>query len=119
MFILVSKDLFFVPTVKAATENCDMPFMVALNHDSQKVLDTDAADVKVCLVDLSDVSSKALVATADALRERFPSARLAAFAPHVHEAKLAAAAAAGFDPVLSRGQVSSQLPRLLAAWQNA
>ena len=39
--------------------------------------------------------------------------RLVAFGPHVHKAKLAAAAAAGFGLVLSRGQFYAQMDELL------
>jgi len=40
--------------------------------------------------------------------------RVAAFGPHVHAGKLAAATAAGCDPVLSRGQLNRELSHLLA-----
>lgn len=39
--------------------------------------------------------------------------RVIAFGPHVHEAKLAAAAEAGCDAVVARGQFYSQLESLL------
>ncbi|HVX59983.1 MAG TPA: hypothetical protein VHC19_05275 [Pirellulales bacterium] len=39
--------------------------------------------------------------------------RVIAFGPHVHEAKLAAAAEAGCDAVLARGQFYAQLESLL------
>lgn len=49
-----------------------------------------------------------------------PSApRVIAFGPHVHEDKLAAAAEAGCDAVLSRGQFHAQAEQWLAAPRNA
>ena len=48
------------------------------------------------------------------LREIFPQARIAAYAPHVHEDRLAAAKAAGCDEVLSRGQFVRELNRLVS-----
>jgi hypothetical protein len=39
---------------------------------------------------------------------------LVAFGPHVHEARLEAAANAGFDQVLSRGQFMAQIGAILA-----
>ncbi len=42
-----------------------------------------------------------------------PAARVIAFGPHVHEGKLAAAAEAGCDEVISRGQFHSQLEQML------
>lgn len=47
---------------------------------------------------------------ADAIK----SPRIVAFGPHVHEARLAAAEAAGCDVVLSRGAFWSQIDALLA-----
>ena len=43
-----------------------------------------------------------------------PAPRVLAFGPHVHEAKLAAARAAGCDEVLSRGQFHAQLDDILS-----
>jgi hypothetical protein len=44
---------------------------------------------------------------------------IVAFGPHVHEAKLAAARAAGCDQVLSRGQFFAQLDAILGRAANA
>jgi CheY-like chemotaxis protein len=44
-----------------------------------------------------------------------PPRSIVAFGPHVHEAKLAAATAAGCDLVLTRGQFSSQAEQLIAS----
>lgn len=41
--------------------------------------------------------------------------RVVAFGPHIHEARLAAAQAAGCDQVLSRGAFTRQLDELLSA----
>ena len=43
-----------------------------------------------------------------------PTATIAAFGPHVHAARLEAAAAAGCDVVMSRGQFHAQVDALLA-----
>ncbi|MBT5019118.1 hypothetical protein N8553_03215 [bacterium] len=43
------------------------------------------------------------------------SCKLIGFGPHVHVERLAAAQAAGFDYVLSRGQISSGLDQLLSS----
>lgn len=45
-----------------------------------------------------------------------PPTTILAFGPHVHEARLAAAAAAGCDPVLARGQFFARLDELLAPY---
>ncbi|HJT30565.1 MAG TPA: hypothetical protein VJ783_00755, partial [Pirellulales bacterium] len=54
------------------------------------------------------------------LRSQLPSGvAIVAFGPHVHESKLAAAADAGCDRVLSRGQFHSRLDSLLSEFDNA
>lgn len=113
--VLISKDLFFAPVVKSAAEPVGAKFTIGLNPDSKNVA-TLGESVEVCLVDLSSIPSADIIATAELLRTQFPVAHLTAFAPHVHETKLQSAMEAGFDPVLSRGQVSSLLPKLFAQW---
>ncbi len=49
------------------------------------------------------------------IRAAAKSARLLAYGPHVHEAKLAAAQAAGCDEVLTRGQFDRQMEAILSA----
>ena len=44
-----------------------------------------------------------------------PSARVIAYGPHVHEAKLAAAQAAGCDAVFTRGQFDRDIAAILTA----
>ncbi len=114
MIVLISKDLFFVPTVQSAAQQCGLGCTVLLNYTSKKEVAEDT--VRVCLQDLGDVSLGDLEEVASGLRQRFPNARLTGYASHVHEAKLAAAAKVGFEPVLSRGQISSILPKLLRQW---
>ncbi|GAB5405629.1 MAG: hypothetical protein Aurels2KO_38600 [Aureliella sp.] len=117
--LLISKDLFFAPIVRSAAEQFDATLVVGLNPDSQKVIDLPADSIAVCIVDLSGIGSSDVAQTAQDLSGRFPAARLVAFAPHVHAAKLKAASESGFDPVLSRGQVSSVLPQLFGDWLGA
>ncbi len=114
--LLISKDLFFAPIVRSAAEQFDAELIVGLNPDSQKVIDLPSDAISICLVDLSGIGSNEVAQTATDLKTRFPDARLVAFAPHVHVAKLQAASESGFDPVLSRGQVSSILPQLFGKW---
>ncbi len=117
--LLISKDLFFAPVVKSAAEAFDAPVTIGLNPDSKKVLDLAGDEIAVCIVDLSGIGSGDVATVAMDLKNRFPASRLVGFAPHVHVAKLQAASESGFDPVLSRGQVSSLLPKLFAQWRAA
>jgi CheY-like chemotaxis protein len=48
------------------------------------------------------------------IRAKSPQARIIAYAPHVHEQRLAAAAEAGCDEVLTRGQFNAGLDQMLA-----
>jgi DNA-binding NarL/FixJ family response regulator len=114
MVVLVSKDLFFAPIIRGAAESCGMESSVLLNADSKK--DPEPEGVAVVILDLGGVGTADLAATVIHLRERFPAARLVGYASHVHEAKILAAQSAGFDPVLSKGQVSANLAKYLQAW---
>jgi DNA-binding NarL/FixJ family response regulator len=49
------------------------------------------------------------------LRAAAPSAKIIAYGPHVHVAKLAAAQAAGCDEVMSNGQFDRGFPALLGS----
>lgn len=73
-----------------------------------------SADCKLVLIDLTS-SSLELDAAVQAIRERMPQARIVAYGPHVQEALLTAAAAAGCDAVLSRGQFDREMSRVLRA----
>jgi DNA-binding NarL/FixJ family response regulator len=67
----------------------------------------------VVLLDLSTPAIDA-VETIAALKALSPPPRaIIAFGPHVHEAKLAAAQAAGCDLVLSRGQFDARAEAIL------
>jgi CheY-like chemotaxis protein len=69
----------------------------------------------VALLDLNSptIDPSAVVAGLKSLPN--PPRSIVAFGPHVHEAKLAAATAAGCDLVLTRGQFSSQIDELLSS----
>ena len=75
-----------------------------------------ANDITTACVDLSAPGVDA-AATLSALRaaSRLQPLRTIAYAPHVHEAKLAAAQAAGYDAVLTRGQFDRGLQEIAAS----
>ena len=73
----------------------------------------ETAKVALILWDLG-CQSESLAQAVGQLHAMAPPARVVAYAPHVHEDRLAAARAAGCDEVLSRGQFSRELARLLA-----
>jgi len=116
LIVLISKDLFFAPVVKSAAEAHELPFTLGLNVDSKNIVDLAAETVVGVIVDLSSVNTESLSDLHASLRTKFVNAKLAAFAPHVHGNKLKSAGEAGFDQVLSRGQLSSGVGSLLQSW---
>jgi hypothetical protein len=68
-------------------------------------------EVHLVIVDLNSGSD--IAAIAQQTRMLHPQARLIAFGPHVHEARLKAAADAGCNLVMTRGQFYSQLDQTL------
>lgn len=71
----------------------------------------DASGTELVLVDLASVSGP-IEDTIARIRADAPQAHIVAYGPHVHAERLRAAAAAGCDEVLSRGQFTRELARL-------
>lgn len=72
-----------------------------------------AVPTKLVLVDLSFPGLNIASAMADLGALPNPPRAVVAYAPHVHEERLAAATEAGCTEVLSRGQFNSQMERIL------
>lgn len=80
---------------------------------AEKLLERIApGDTALVILDLGlpGLDVAALVA---AIRQRSATAKIIAFGPHVHKERLAAAAAAGCDRVMSRGQFHATMDELL------
>jgi DNA-binding NarL/FixJ family response regulator len=92
---------------------------LATAHTAEELLARAAERApRLAIVDLStaalDLAALDLAALVERLRPHVaPGATLLAFGPHVHKSRLEAAAAAGFDVVLSRGQFHAQLDELI------
>lgn len=114
--LLLTKDLFFVPTLRAAAEKLDCPLVVALSIDSDKLTGLAADEVAAWVIDLNCVPVDSIPVVVSALTARFPQARRVAFGPHVQAQRLSAAENAGCQQVVSRGQLSSQIDRLMREW---
>lgn len=117
--VLVTKDLFFVPTFRTAAEKLEAAVVVALSGDSDKLTELAAEEVSAWIIDLSSVSLEAIPSLVDRLSSQFPESHRIAFGPHVQTARLAAAEHAGCQQVLSRSQISGQIDRLMAQWLSA
>jgi CheY-like chemotaxis protein len=110
--VLLSGDLMVMSRVAGAATQQGLELQTAAN--SQQAVDSCRQHAaRMLIVDLSmpslDVAE--LVADVKTSNDRAPT--IVAFGPHVHEARLAAARAAGCDRVVSRGQFMGQLDALL------
>ncbi|MCC6510590.1 MAG: hypothetical protein IT423_15920 [Pirellulaceae bacterium] len=110
--LFFSKDIFFAPAVKSAALSAGCQFIIVGNIDAEIAPETIAA-CRACIVDLTPLSVEQVALTGQKLAERFPTAQRIAFGPHVQVEHFAAAASAGFSPVLAKGQVAHMLPKLL------
>ena len=110
--LFFSRDIFFAPAVKTAAMSAGCRFVIVGQIDADLAADVTES-VRACVVDLTPLSLEQVNQWGASLVERFPLAKRIAFGPHVQTEHFAAAAAAGFDPVLPKGQVAAILGRLL------
>ncbi len=111
--ILLSGDLTVRSRVEGAALRLSQAFHGAFS-EAQAVEYCTSDDATTLVIDLS-MSSLDVAALVNSLNDQNRSqTRIIAFGPHVHEARLAAAQAAGCDLVVSRGQFFSQLEAILS-----
>jgi len=109
--LILCSDLFFATQLRSAAEAAGYATDMALSINAVATKLAEAScDVVIVDLELGNLDMPALLAT---LRD--PRPRVIAFGPHVQEARLAAARAAGCDEVLTRGQIASQLTSKLIA----
>lgn len=109
--LLISSDLACVANVSGAAKRAGHALRTAMRVAA---IDDKLDETQLVIVDLNTggVEAGELVPR---LRAGLPAgAAIWAFAPHVHESKLAEASAAGCDRVLARGQFYARLDALLA-----
>ena len=109
MIVLVTRDLMAASKIAPATESLGASFRSVGSVSA--VADVSPAPALVVL-DLNSSLGDINGAVA-ALKALSPSPSVIAFGPHVHEAKLSAAAAAGCDAVFVRGQFHAQTAEIL------
>lgn len=110
--LFFSRDIFFAPAVKTAANSAGCRFVIVGQIDAELAADV-VESVRACVVDLTPLSLEQVSEWGAILSERHPQARRIAFGPHVQTEHFAAAATAGFDHVLPKGQVAALLGRLL------
>ena len=86
--------------------------LVAVESAELLVDEAQETDFKLVIVDLSTPVD--IVTLVGRLKNSPAAPAIAAFAPHVHAAKLAAAQDAGCDEVLTRGQMHSNAQALFS-----
>lgn len=118
MILFVTKDLFFVPVLQSAGARQGVEVVSILSLDSPKLAGIESSAVTTCVIDLASVDVSGLAPLVDKLRSSYATARVVAFGPHVQTDRLSGAAAAGCDQVLTRGQLNSQIDRLMSRWSN-
>ena len=107
--LFLSRDLFFWPTVQAAAQELGGDAIMSRWPLSQAVQAEGAGRIGCCLIDLSAMEAAQLAAITAELSQSLGVQRFIAFGPHVQQARLAAAEAAGCWPVLTRGQLQAKL----------
>ena len=116
--VLLSQDLMIGAHVEGATRQLGMTLQQVPKQQAAVAAATDTA-CQVLLVDLSTPELD-LAALVQALRSaRGRSLPIVASGPHVHEARLEAARAAGCEVVISRGQLDRELSTILTALTHA
>ncbi len=108
--LLVSGDLMIHSMVEGAVRAIGAELVVAGGATCIAQATTHAP--RFVLLDLGG-NLPELAALVPQLRAAAPEAKVIAFGPHVHAAKLTAARAAGCDEVLTRGQFHAGIGELL------
>ncbi|TWT88530.1 hypothetical protein Mal64_20130 [Pseudobythopirellula maris] len=111
MIVLISRDLMAGSAIEGPARSAGMAVRIVSPDNAP-----DPA-AKLYAIDLSTPAGD-LAALVAALRTASPEAAVVAYAPHVHEAKLEAARAAGCDEVLTRGQFYRSLGDIVTRHAN-
>jgi len=116
--LFFTKDLVFSSRVFGCTQALGIGLSV-LSEADQLVANASGEQVQLVLLDLSTpgLDPKQLVPQLRRLTR--PPKAIMAFAPHVHEMRLAAAIEAGCDQVLVRGEFNSHMAGILAEYVSA
>ncbi|HEX6961448.1 MAG TPA: hypothetical protein VF175_06245 [Lacipirellula sp.] len=109
--LLLSSDLMLISTAQGAADRQGVPLKIASNPAHAATLSAGAAAVAIDLR-MPALNMAALVPQLRSLAS--PQAPIVACAPHVHAEALEAAAAAGCDEVITRGQFDRRFDALLA-----
>ncbi len=113
--LFLTKDLLFSSRVAGVAQSRQIELSVVSEAD-QLLANTSANQVELVLLDLTTPSCDPKQLVPQLRRLARPPKGVAAFRPHVHEAKLAAAEEAGCDQVLSRGEFNNRMTEVLVKY---
>jgi hypothetical protein len=116
MIVFLTKDLFFIPVLQSSGAKQGIDVIGLFKLDSPKAAEIEPALVTACVLDLAGRETQEIAEIIASFRSTYPGAQIAAFGPHVQAGLLHAATEAGCDQVLTRGQLNSQIDRLVAGW---
>jgi DNA-binding response OmpR family regulator len=111
--LLVSSDLIIGAKVRAAAARQHAHVKIAAGM-REAIEYAEAENTELVILDLSLAQLEPAEIVAQLRSLNHPPARILAFGPHVHTARLGAAQSAGCDEVLSRGQFDRNLDKILA-----
>lgn len=114
MIAFLTKDLLFQSRIVGAAKASDVACVADRTVDGLLRRVADSSELRLWIIDLT-LEIGALQEIAAHVRDASPSAKIVAYGPHVHEARLQEAANAGFDQVMTRGQFDHQFASLIQA----
>lgn len=108
--LFLSGDLIFASRVRAAAEAAGLAFQLSGKIPTKPAGDTSQAEADVAWIILDLATRSGIVAeVVQTASERFPQARLLAYAPHVQVGRIQMARDAGVPTVVTRGQFDAKL----------
>src|SRR5688572_15389419 len=112
--LFLSSDLMFSSRLTAAGQRLGVEVVsVSSIEAAADRLQGDSIDLVICDLSSTGAETQNMV---ERLRQSQPRLPIVAYAPHVHEERLRAAAEAGCDEVLSRGQFDRLMGHILARY---
>lgn len=113
LVLFLTNDLVFPSRIAGVVQSLGGKMETAASADALASKAEAASSPIVVLIDLASSAASAIdvVPTLKALAS--PPEAIIAFGPHVHQERLAAAATAGCDLVLTRGQFDAQYAAIL------
>jgi hypothetical protein len=111
--VLLTCDLVTQSRVEGAATLCGV-LLRSVSDAGLFVARCVASSARLAIIDLAAAPADLAAVVAELKSRQDSRPTVVAFGPHVHEARLAAAAQAGCDEVMSRGQFFAQLDSILA-----